>query len=379
MIITIITALVSLYFFLYITSFVIITWQWYRLKPLTEVPFKRALPFVSVLIPVRNEGENLKMLLPDLAAQSYKDFEVIFVNDNSEDDTLAVLLDFQKTSPFSLRILDFQPEPHEHAYKKACVTYGVKVAKGELIVSTDGDCRVQPDWIAHIATFFARTNAKFISMPVTFYGEKKILEHLQTVEFASMIGVGAAMTALNKPNTCSAANMAYPKKVFEEVKGFEGFTHIASGDDEFLLHKVAEKYPNEVFYLKKKEIIVYTQPQKTLLGFINQRKRWASKVPYYKSKIAKSVGIFFFGFQIAFLASFFLLLHTNISLSYFFILHLSKLITEFVFLAAVLIFLNKKEKITYIPLLLLVYPAYMLVVGIAGQMGKIEWKRRIVT
>ena len=51
---------------------------------------------------------------------------------------------------------------------------------------------------------------------------------------------------------CNGANIAYTKKIFEEVNGFKGNEHIASGDDEFLMHKIFEKYPDKVLFLKKK-------------------------------------------------------------------------------------------------------------------------------
>ena len=52
---------------------------------------------------------------------------------------------------------------------------------------------------------------------------------------------------------CNGANLAYEKKAFNEVSGFEGIDHIASGDDMLLMHKIRKKYPDRFNYLKSKE------------------------------------------------------------------------------------------------------------------------------
>jgi hypothetical protein len=72
-----------------------------------------------------------------------------------------------------------------------------------------------------------------------------------------LVGSGACAMMIGKPNMCNGANIAYPKAVFEEVNGFDGNEHIASGDDEFLMHKIAEKYPNQIVFAHYQPNIVY--------------------------------------------------------------------------------------------------------------------------
>jgi hypothetical protein len=74
---------------------------------------------------------------------------------------------------------------------------------------------------------------------------------------------------IGKPNMCNGANIAYPKAVFEEVNGFDGNEHIASGDDEFLMHKIAEKYPNQIVFAHYQPNIVLPNHRKTFVLLSN--------------------------------------------------------------------------------------------------------------
>ena len=84
------------------------------------------------------------------------------------------------------------------------------------------------------------------------YTRTSPFDALQTVEFASLIGSGACTMALGHPTMCNGANLCYEKRVFTEVGGFAGVDHLASGDDEFLMHKIAARHPTGVQFLKRR-------------------------------------------------------------------------------------------------------------------------------
>src|SRR6202012_3482401 len=109
-------------------------------------------------------------------------------------------------------------------------------------------------------------------------------------------GSGAALIGNGQASTCNGANLAYRKDVFYAVGGFKGIDDLASGDDELLLQKVAEKYPGKIGFLKSYDAIVYTHAKHTLKEFLQQRRRWASKSVKYKDKkvTAMTVGIWLF-------------------------------------------------------------------------------------
>src|SRR5690606_38334852 len=213
---------------------------------------------------------------------------------------------------------------------------GIAEADGELLAFTDGDCRVQPDWLLHFAYTFQSQQAIFISGPVCFHHTHTMLERMQLVEFASLIGVGGASIGLRQPNMCNGANLAYTRAVFEEVGGFAGNEGIASGDDGFLLHKVNQLYPDRIAFLKHPGAIVYTEARKTVRSFIAQRVRWASKWRSYQSLSVKLVALCVFPVNLfLFLAIPAVLLHWTSPLV-FLAAYAAKFLIDFLFLNRVL-------------------------------------------
>ncbi|MDX2305887.1 MAG: glycosyltransferase [Microscillaceae bacterium] len=357
---------------------ILLIFYWYLIPVFKITDFSQASePRISVIIPVRNEAANILYLLEDLNLQSLdkKYFEVIVVDDFSEDETFSLLLSFQKTVLYSLKIISLQ-ERNLISPKKKAISEAVQVAQGELIVTTDGDCRVKKEWLEVLWKFYKKKDARLISGAVTFEQEKTLFEKMQTVEFASLIGSGAACLRMGFPNMCNGANLAYPKTAFLEVGGYQGVDRIASGDDEFLLHKIARKYPGQVFFLKHSQNIVSTYAKLNWAEFFNQRKRWSSKWKYYQDKRIKILAFFIFVVNCVLLASLGLAVLGFYSFERFLIHLLIKFLIEFTFLGIILAYLDKKKFILYIPLVQLVYPLYVMFFGLVAQGKSYSWKGR---
>lgn len=356
--------------------FTFILWlTWLRIPQFQAEAMLVDAPFMTVVIPVRNEAGKIEKLLDDLSQQTYRQFEVIVADDSSTDDTWSIIQCYAQHAPFTLRPLPLANE-QSASPKKRAITQSIALATGNLIVTTDGDCRVGPNWLSSIATFYQQTGARLISGPVTFTTEQTIFDSLQTVEFASLIGTGACTMSLGFPTMCNGANLCYVKEVFSEVGGFTGVDHLASGDDEFLMHKIATRYPDGVRFLKSTDAIVRTQPHRSLRAFYNQRKRWASKWRAYESYLPSILAVFVFLSNtapiVAIVAWFAGFLNGNETL----VVIGLKAIPEFLFLRQILVFLQKKSSIRVIPLTQLVYPFYVLFFGLAAQGKGYIWKGR---
>jgi cellulose synthase/poly-beta-1,6-N-acetylglucosamine synthase-like glycosyltransferase len=332
-------------------------------------------PAITVIIPVRNEADTIGNLLDDLSRQTYAHFEVIVADDSSTDTTLAIVQRYALTASFSLRPLPLTNE-RTTSPKKRAITQSIALATGTLIVTTDGDCRVGPEWLATIADFYGQTDAKLIAGPVTFTGGETLFDALQVVEFASLIGTGACTLALGTPTMCNGANLCYEKRVFADVNGFSGIDHLASGDDELLMHKIAARYPQGVRFLKSPAAIVRTNPHTTWQGFYHQRKRWASKWRAYDSYLPSLLAVFVFLSNaapvVAVVGWLFGFLNGNATL----VVIALKLLPEFLFLRQILVFLQKKSSVSVIPLTQIVYPLYVLFFGLVAQGKGYRWKGR---
>ena len=323
-------------------------------------------------------------LLKDLENQSYpkERFEVIVADDDSTDNTLALLKSFQKITSLRLIINSLSPEENNASPKKRAINSSIQLAHGDLIVTTDGDCRVGDNWLETIVHFQAEKKAYLISSPVTFINEaddflKSIWQQIQTIEFCSLIGSGACAMFIRKPNMCNGANLAYLKSVFHEVGGFAGNENLASGDDEFLMHKIAARFPDKVHFLKSQEVIVETQAHESLKSFYYQRKRWASKWKHYNNPVTTALAIFIFSANFSLIAAAIFYLSHQIDLLNLLIIVSLKFSAELLFLMLVLSFLRKKSLIWLIPFVQLIYPFYVSFFGLVAQ-GKNEyiWKGR---
>ena len=352
-----------------------ITWlrvPTYRPALLPNTP----LPRLTVVIPVRNEATTLPRLLADLSQQDYPDFEVIVADDASSDDT-AVLADaFAQTASYPLTTITLHDDPAVRSPKKRAIAQSIAQATGQLIVTTDGDCRVGPHWLGLLARFQAETGAKLISGAVTFTTDRTVFGSLQTVEFASLIGAGAATLALGNPTMCNGANLCYSKSVFEEVGGFAGIDQVASGDDELLMHKIAARFPGSVRFLKHPDAIVETGPHKSLGAFYQQRKRWAGKWRAYASWFPTLLAVFVFLCNLTPVVAL-----VGGLLGYFpakavLGIVVLKWVPEALFLGAVLLFLNKRYALFWILPTQWLYPFYVVFFGLAAQQPGFVWKGR---
>lgn len=336
-------------------------------------------PAITVIIPVRNEAANLPYLLADLNAQTYTNFSVIIADDASTDATAELANRYVPVARYSLTVFTLADDPSVASPKKRAIAQSIALATGTLMVTTDGDCRVGPNWLDALARFYRQTGAKLISGPVTLTTERTIFGSLQTVEFASLIGAGAATLAMGKPTMCNGANLCYEKAAFEVVNGFAGVDHVASGDDELLMHKIATHYPDGVHFLKHRNAIVETAAHQSLGTFYQQRKRWAGKWRAYSSLFPTLLAVFIFLSNLT----------PVVALGYWLTGSLSgwatsgimvmKLAPEFVYLRSVLVFLRKRSAVGWIPLTQLVYPLYVLFFGLAAQQPGIVWKGRKLT
>jgi len=332
---------------------------------------------VSILVAARNEAANISKTLDDLCAQSYDTAltEIIFIDDHSTDDTANIITSYASKG---VKLIRLNEDRALNSYKKKAIQTAIGQATGELIITTDADCRMGTNWLRTIVSFYEEKEYKMISSPVAYFEEKTFFERAQALEFLYLIGLGASTIGNKKPSTCNGANLAYEKAAFYEVGGFQGIDDLASGDDELLLHKMAARFDNNIGFLKHHDAVVYTHAKPTLGEFIQQRKRWASKSTRYKNKsiIVLGVGIWLFNVSI--------LLNIAIGLFFGFFLQLAlsqllvKIIVELLFLYDVTGFAKRRKLLVLLPVLNLMHIIYIVYIGIAGNSGKYNWKDRMV-
>ncbi|MFO7445820.1 MAG: glycosyltransferase [Ignavibacteriaceae bacterium] len=331
--------------------------------------------FVTVIIPFRNESGNILASLKSITNLDYPNekFEVIYINDNSNDDSLEKLMSAKK--PANVNVISVPVSDAPGAFKKRAVAYAIEKSQGDIIVTTDADCIHPPGWLGALLFLFDEQTA-LVSGPVEFYESNSFLNKIQKLEFQGLILAGAGLIGAGDPVICSAANLAYRKKVFIEVNGFSDQLHLTSGDDELLMQKIHKTGKYKIKYCADPGAIVKTSFNNTMEEFFYQRKRWASKGLFYADKIL----IFRLGLIFLYYLSIpFLIILSFFSQIYLFILFFSlsiKFITEY------LIMKKGNELIFRSPLLKYFLPAeilqipYIIIAGISGAFGNFKWKGR---
>ncbi|HEX8425513.1 glycosyltransferase [Hymenobacter sp.] len=334
---------------------------------------------LSVLVAARNEAANLPLLLADLQQQRLPAtaFEVIIVDDHSTDETAAIVQQAALHSSFALRLLRLQDLPNlTRTGKKAALQEAIAAAQAPWLVCTDADCRVSPDWLlAHHAAHDA--NSHFVSGPVLLTGRGPLAE-LQGLELAGLVASGAAGVLLHAPTMCNGANLSYRRASFAAVGGFSGNTHVASGDDEFLLHKLHAAYPAGIRFLKHELAVVRTAAQPTLRQLLRQRVRWASKWQHYRTAAPRRLAVLVLAANVALAAGVLVLPWQPGLLPWTAVAWGLKLGADVLFLMPVLRFFNRLRWLWWVPVLQVAYAPYALLVGLAGLHGGYEWKGRQV-
>lgn len=375
--------------FLYVLLFLYYRYGWGLISESKSISTQTPQTHVSVVIPFRNEAQNLPNLLRCLANQSYPNhlFEFILVNDHSDDDGPDLVAHSNLKNIHLISLADSISASHSPAFKKHAIEAAIQKSKGELIITTDADCTMGPNWVSSIVEHYEQTHAAFLVMPVLLKSDSSICSTFQSIDFMSMQGITAASAALHFHQMCNGANLAYPRSVFYEVNGFSGIDHIASGDDLLLMNKIANLYPNRISYLKNKEAIVSTLPAPNWTAFFQQRIRWASKANHYQDKKMLPVlflvyvfNVLLFSLCLFSLLSFFTTLTSPENRLCLFTLTLLsfgiKTIAELIFLIPVSLFYGKRNQLFVFPFLQPLHVFYMVVAGWLGKFGSYTWKGR---
>jgi cellulose synthase/poly-beta-1,6-N-acetylglucosamine synthase-like glycosyltransferase len=343
-----------------------------RLTAKENIPYE----FISIIIPFRNEEENIIANLRSIESQFYPPdkYEVIYVNDFSEDNSLELLKKNIKKN--NIRVMSVPDDFSKNAHKKRAVRFGIENAKGMIIVTTDADCVHHEEWLKSLMQSFDSVTG-FVSGPVEFETDNGLFSEFQKLEFAGLVLCGAGLIGSGHPTICNAANIAYRKKVFDEVGGFKDQMNLSSGDDELLMQKIAKDSDFKVKFCTDKNAIVKTSANKTISDFYQQRKRWASKGLFYSDKSLVLKLILIYSFYVGLISQLFL---GSFFHPIFLITLLIALLFKFIFEFRIL---YKGKQILFADLRLKYFYAaeifqipYIIYAGIVGAFGNYLWKSR---
>ncbi len=334
-------------------------------------------PKFSIIIAVRNEKINIRSVLDFLRVQKYpvSAFEVIVVDDHSEDDTALITEEYMGVYPdFNLKLVTLGVTD---TGKKNAIVKGIGNALFPWIITTDADCKMEPDWLVAKAEVIHNSNYKLIISPVFAANVNHFIEKIQQVEWVVLMGLTFGSLKSGFPLMCNGANLCYNRDVIDNGLNESFNFKISSGDDLFLLQSVIKNHGSKSIGSALKSV-VYTDVERSFNAILQQKVRWASKSVYYKD-----VSTLLYGLLVSFVNLFvvsipilgwFQLLNWEI----LGILGLVKIITDIVFGYFCSIRLNQRINFNALIIYALVYSWYFCGIIFIGIFLKKSWKGRSI-
>lgn len=336
-------------------------------------PRSSETPFISVLISARNEASRLPACLDALARQDYPGdlFEVIVIDDRSTDATSVVAGSFEQRFK-NLRVLRVDELSPDMAPKKFALTQGIRAARGEFILCTDADCRPQSKWVGSMASCFAKDVGMVIGYsPIEPRRPVSLMHQFVALDSLALASAACASAAWNKPATATGRSLAYRKKTFDEVGGFQSIGHFISGDDDLLLELV-RKTSWKIAYCVATESLVPTDPPVSFGQFLNQKIRQASKGRHYNLvTLMILVAVYLFNLS---LLTWVPLQYAQTGNSTLWLAWLVKSGAELVCLTVGGLRFRRIRFLLSFPIVTVLHPLYVVVFGAWGLFGKFDWK-----
>lgn len=252
-------------------------------------------PSVSVVIAARNEeaviGETLRSLLAQVCRFP---FDLYVVDDRSSDRTAEIVLSFAASDP-RVHLVRQTGVPEGWSPKKAALMKGIEASSGEVIAATDADCRFDRGWLASMVEAVPAGGGMAIGQARFDVGlQPPLWQRLQALDFRSQMTLGAGLASAGVPFNASGASLAYSRRCFNAVGGFEGVESFVSGDDELLMAKF-RRAGIPVRPAAVPPAVVLTRPPATPAELWRQRVRWGSKtLSYSPGRKLTLAGVFLF-------------------------------------------------------------------------------------
>jgi glycosyltransferase involved in cell wall biosynthesis len=372
------------YLFFLLTS-VVYVWQvlqyyyYWKKTPLVKTKSIQTTESISIIIAVRNEAKNIKACIDSILQQTFTDFEILVIDDFSDDQTSAIVMAFNDPRVKYFQLKDSLPDCAANTMnKKTAIELGVRQSNFNLIVTTDGDCTMGQAWLQVISDTFLNPTIQYATGIVTYYGNPDLFSKFQQIDLMSLMGITAASIQMKSAYMSNGANMAFRKTTFDRIDGYKSNIDLPTGDDVFLMHNIISTYgSNAVTFIKNLDAAVHTASCVTLAEFVQQRIRWVSKSTKLISKKATLTLQFMYIYHSLFLVLLILSLfldgnHWPYLLGFFII----KISIDLLFLNSVSSFFKRRELLIGLPLFEIFYFAYVIVIGVLGIKGTYEWKSR---
>jgi len=335
------------------------------LKPLIH----ENLPSVSVIVAAKNEESNIVSCIDSLKKINYpgEKLEIILVNDNSGDSTLRLMTESVSDSS-NFRILttgDYNNT--ELIGKTRALSFGIENSTGEIIIMTDADCRVKPDWIKSTVQYFDKQTGMVNGISLIESGNN-IFYKLQALDWIYLLALASSSTGIGSPLACIGNNQSYTRKAYHSAGGYAGLNFSVT-EDLAMMRAVKRKSEFRIKLPVNPDCVVLTNPCPTLSELASQKRRW------FRGGIGINLLGYVTGFCMYAVNSVLLTGYLYAPLNVYILFVALKIISELMVVLPVYNRLGLSKLMAYYPLFQLYFAVYGVLLPLSFITGKsIRWK-----
>lgn len=303
---------------------------------------------ISVIICAKNEAENLKEFLPSIRSQNYPNFEIVLINDASNDETLEVMEHFSLQHK-NIKIVNVKNIEAFWGNKKYALTLGIKASKYEHLLFTDADCKpVSKYWIKEMSDKFVNKQTIVLGYGAYSKIKKSFLNKL--IRFETLITAIQyfSFAKIGIPYMGVGRNLAYTKKDFFDINGFINHIKIRSGDDDLFINQIATRKNTSICFSKSS--FTESKPKTTFKNWIKQKRRHISTAKHYKLRHKIILALFYITNLLFWVLTSFLFV-TTFKWEFVMSIFLFRLIIQYTVFAASSKKLNEVDLLIWIPFL----------------------------
>jgi cellulose synthase/poly-beta-1,6-N-acetylglucosamine synthase-like glycosyltransferase len=240
------------------------------------------LPLISIIVPGKNEGKHIYKLTTSLKEQSYTNFELIIVDDGSDDDTEIICRSLKKNG-----LIDYFIRNEVRGGKASGANTALRIAKGKYVIHLDADCSYDFDAVENIIIPFyesPKVGAVGGNVMVRNYKES-VVTALQSFEYTDAISVGRMVSSyLGIYRVVSGAFGAFRMELLQRVQGWD----IGPGLD----GDITVKFRKLGYQIRFEDrAVCQTSVPNTFQKLTKQRLRWDKSL--IRFRLRKHVDVFF--------------------------------------------------------------------------------------
>ena len=322
----------------------------------------------SIVICGRNEAERIQPLLDSLEKLDYspENYEIILVNDDSDDGTGRIMSTFCDKAE-NYKYFLHKKDANSYKGKKGALDFGIQQSHYEIVMATDADCVMPKNWLKSMLSYFDE-NTAMVQGYSPVEKRKDFLSVYQQFDTLAEGVTAASSMYFNSPTHANARNFAFRKSVYNEVGGFSKISHVDTGDDFYLAKLIKNETDCKFRYNPDKESYIYTREVDDLKTYWNQQLRRNSKG-------------FDLNFHFFVMGSWLIIFHLLLiyllvigDLYRFFLFAGIKVSVEMLPAIVGAYKFDEKHLIKYFPILWIVYPIFYFTSQILGSFRIYKWK-----